>query len=530
VIQPAPEPSSFRPSGSLNLSSALAPYNGPWSARLAAHLLRRAGFGGSPADIARLSSRPMNAAVDSLIHFAPTDHLPAAPANLPDPVAQQLMLLQNAGLLPQRQVQPRRQPTLFGMLNPNAMQQQQMAPQPQAQPDAAQADQRKQIMQQVGMARRESIVALQTWWLDRMIASPAPLQEKMTLFWHGHFASALFQKGISPQEMLAQNQLFRSSALGNVHKLTLAVSQDPAMLKYLDNRASVKAHPNENYARELMELFTLGIGNYTEQDIRESARAFTGWMVRGPLQGGGFFYNAAQHDDGAKTFLGRTGNFNGTDIVDIIFQQPAASRWLASKLLNFFVYNDPEPELIDAVASLIKKNNFEIDPVMSTLLRSNVFYSERSYRALVKSPVEYVVGTYQLFGIANVDPQVLGALNRMGQVLFYPPNVKGWDGGSAWLNSQAVLARENFVNALVNSPQMTGAWLSGYTMDPKATSTKLVAMILQGDASADAVAKLQDYLGGAGTSALGMLSGENFDERVRSAAYLTMAMPAYQLC
>jgi uncharacterized protein (DUF1800 family) len=497
VIQPSTEPSSFRPAGSLDLRSALAPYSGAWNPRLAAHLLRRAGFGGSPADVTRLASRSMNAAVDSLVHFAATDQLPPAPANLPDPAAQRQMLLRQAGNTP-------------GDVDP---------------------EQRKEIMKQIGMSRRKSIVALQTWWLERMVASPAPLQEKMTLFWHGHFTSALFQKGISPQEMLGQNQLFRNNALGNIHKLTLAVSQDPAMLKYLDNRASVKAHPNENYARELMELFTLGIGNYTETDIRESARAFSGWMVRGPLRGGGFFYNAAQHDEGTKTFLGRTGNFNGSDIVDIIFEQPAASRWFANKLLNFFVYNDPEPALIDAVAALIKKNNFELMPVMSTLLRSNVFYSERTYRALVKSPVEYVVGTHQLFGLAQVEPPTLGALNRMGQALFYPPNVKGWDGGSAWLNSQTVLARENFASALVNEPTMSASWLTGgYTMNPKATGSKLVATILQGDAAADAVGKLQDYLGGAGTSALGMLSGENFDERVRSAAYLTMAMPAYQLC
>ena len=442
----------------------------------------------------------MNAAVDSLVHFPSTGNLPSAPGESSDPVAAERQML--------------------------------LAGKKQLAADAMQADQRKQIMQQIGMARRQSAIALQTWWLDRMIASPAPLQEKMTLLWHGHFTSALFQKGIAPEEMLAQNQLFRNNALGNVHKLTLAVSQDPAMLKYLDNRASVKAHPNENYARELMELFTLGIGNYTETDIRESARAFTGWMVRGPLQGGGFVYNAAQHDDGTKTFLGRTGNFNGNDIVDIIFAQPAAARWFATRLLTFFVYSDPEPALVDAVAALLKKNDFELQPVMSTLLRSNVFYSDRAYRALVKSPVEYVVGTYQLFGVAQVDPPVLGALNRMSQMLFYPPNVKGWDGGSAWLNSQTVLARENFASALTNSPQMNASSLlgGGYTMDTKATSRKHVATILQGDASPDALGKLQDYLAGTGTSAIGLLSGENFDVRVRSAAYLTMAMPAYQLC
>ncbi len=178
-----------------------------------------------------------------------------------------------------------------------------------------------------------------------MIATPAPLQEKMTLFWHGHFTSAYEGKGITAQDILTQNQLYRSYALGNIRKLTLAVSHDPAMLKYLDNRANRAQHPNENYARELMELFTLGIGNYTEQDVRESARAFTGYTLDADDQ---FVFNPRQHDDGSKTFLGQTGNFTGDDIVNIIFQQPAAAQYFAKKLLEFYVYSDPEPQLVDA--------------------------------------------------------------------------------------------------------------------------------------------------------------------------------------
>jgi uncharacterized protein (DUF1800 family) len=351
----------------------------------------------------------------------------------------------------------------------------------------------------------------------------------MTLFWHGHFTSAYQGKGITAQDMLRQNQLYRSYALGNIHKLTLAVSQDPAMLKYLDNRTSRPEHPNENYARELMELFTLGIGNYTEQDIRESARAFTGWTV-GP--GDEFVFNRRFHDDGVKTFLGRTGNFSGNEIVDIIFQQPAAPKWFAGKLLGFFVYNDPEPQLVDALAAVIKKNDFELGPVMSTLLRSNVFYSSRAYRALVKSPTEFVVGAYKLFGLSEIAPPVIAAMNRMGQRLFYPPNVKGWDGGEAWLNSGTVLTRENFASAVCANPEMmrSATWLTeNVSMDAKAVASRIIDHVLQSDASQASRYKLEAYLGGAGTSALGMLSGENYDERIRGAAYLAMAMPAYQL-
>src|SRR5579871_5655491 len=229
------------------------------------------------------------------------------------------------------------------------------------------------------------------------------------------------------------------------------------MLYYLDNARNDRDHPNENFARELMELYTLGIGNYTEQDVRESARAFTGWRVRRAT--GQFFEVPRLHDDGSKTFLGRTGNFDGGDIIDIIFDQPAASRWFSRKLLDNFVYNDPEPELVEATAALLRKYKFQSAPVMSTLLRSNVFYSNRTYRALVKSPIEFVVGSYKLYGIKDMSMLTLGVLNRLGQVPFRPPSVKGWDGGTAWLNSQALLTRENFATALVHLPE-AGAWLT----------------------------------------------------------------------
>jgi uncharacterized protein (DUF1800 family) len=491
-------PSSFRPAGPLDALSALRPYAGPWNRRLAAHLLRRAGFGGSPADVDRLAAMTPHDAVDSLVRFADASRLPDAPAELAMDYAQ-----------------------------PGA---QRMAAGAQADPNAN-PDARAKIIMAIGQARRRNAIAMQTWWLNRMIQTPAPLQEKMTLFWHGHFTSAL-QKGVTGQELVAQNQLYRRYALGNVRDLTLAVSQDPAMLKYLDNNRNDKAHPNENYARELMELFTLGIGNYTEQDVRESARAFTGWTLRRPIMGGGFIVNAAQHDDGVKTFLGRSGNFDGKDIVSIIFQQPAAPKYFARKLLGFFVYEDPEPALVDQVAALITKNDFNLQPVMSTLLRSNVFFSDRAYRALVKSPVEFVVGTHQAFGIGQVELPTLAVLRQMGQVLFYPPSVKGWDGGAQWLNSQTVLTRENFANAVASNPMMMEApWLAPVTrtMKPQAIAQALVQTLLQGDVSPASSAKLVSFLNGSGVAALADLSGENVDERVRGATYLTMAMPAYQL-
>jgi uncharacterized protein (DUF1800 family) len=484
-------PTSYRPAGPL-ASAPLAAYDGPWSPRLAAHLLRRAGFGGSPSDIAHYGSLSPGDAVTALVRFPSTDSYPE-PQLLDDPGSEIGLEMMARGA---------------DANDPAVMQRR----------------------QEVRENRRQQNITNVNWWLNRMLVTPAPLQEKMTLFLHGHFATANNAKGIYGLDIIEQNELLRRYALGNWRELTHYVARDRAMLKWLDNARSQKAHPNENFARELMELFTLGIGNYTEQDVRESARAFTGFTFA--RASGQFYFNVGQHDDGPKSFLGRTGNFNGDDVIDIIFQQPAAPKLFARELLEFFVYSDPELELVDAFAALIRKNDFAMAPVMSTLLRSNVFFSERAYRALVKSPVEFVIGTYQLFGVPQVEAEAIGALNRMGQVPFHPPSVKGWDGGAAWLNTQTVLARENFVSSLMAAPDMmqSKSWLTdtppGNASD---AARRLAATILQGDASASSLAGLQGYLDGTGTSTGTMLSGENFEERIRGAAYLTMAMPAYQL-
>jgi len=475
-----------RPAGRLDVMTALGPYGGPWDERLAAHLLRRAGFSGTPDEVARLAAMSPHDAAESLIHFPDTSNFSPPPSvmDYPDPRA-----------------------IAFKGMDDTAKR------------TAAQARRQEAV---------GNILALQEWWLARMLTTPAPLQEKMTFVLHGHFTTAAIQKGVWPNLVLAQNQLFRQYALGNLHDLTLAVSKDPGMSLYLDNAENNKSHPNENYARELMELFTLGIGNYTEEDIRQSARAFTGWTI--DRQTGEFTFNARNHDDGSKTFLSRTGNFDGKDIVDIIYQQRAAETFWATTLLSEFVYNDPEPELVDAFANVISRNKFELAPSMSVLLRSNVFYSPRAYRALVKSPVEFVIGAHKQMGLKQIVAGTPAALRDMGQILYYPPNVAGWPGGANWLTSQMLIARENFIAKMVNAPDMTqSTWMAQVPMDANRASKELVGTILQGDAPGQAYVQLIAYLNGSGTSALGMLSAENYDERVRGAAYLTMAMPAYQL-
>jgi uncharacterized protein (DUF1800 family) len=482
-------PGILRPDGVLDVRSALEPYYAPLTTRLAAHLLRRAGFGGTPDEIRRFTGMTSGDAVEALTQFSSTDTI--APPDLYDPT------------------------TVFNRYGLRGLKR-------------LGSDQRRALLKQVRKSEIRSILTLQLWWLNRMLTTPAPLQEKMTLFFHRHFTTAAVQKGVSPPMVFAQNQLFRHYALGNLRELTRAVAKDPAMLLYLDNAQNVAAHPNENFARELMELYTLGVDNYAEEDVRQAARAWTGWRVF-RLTGQAFFVPRF-HDDGVKTFLGQTGNFDGDDIVNIIFSKPQCARFFAAKLLALFVYDNPEPPLVDGVAHLLQHHDYELAPVVSTILRSNVFYSDRSYRALVKTPAELVVGTYKALGISEIGRSALPALRAMNQILFYPPNVAGWPGGENWLTSQMMIARQNFLAGLVNAQVMEqSSWLGQVPLVSEGAAKMLVATILQGDASPAALAQLENYLGGAGTSALAMLNGENFQERIHGAAYLTMAMPAYQL-
>ncbi|MBV8197339.1 MAG: DUF1800 domain-containing protein [Candidatus Eremiobacteraeota bacterium] len=461
----------LRPQGHLDLGTALQPHEATLGERAAAHLLRRAGFGGTPDEVRRFAAMSARDAVAALLNFPPAQSI-APPQALND----------------------FEQGTYMGKAR--------------------------------GRAGRQTVAAMQEWWLDRMSSTPAPLQEKMTLYFHGHFTSRATPR--FAWITYNQNALFRRYALGNVRELTREVSKDPAMLLYLNGAQNVAAHPNENYARELMELFTMGVDTYSERDVRESARAWTGWQVN--RRAGTAAFDASQHDDGQKTFLGRTGNFAGDDIVNIIFAQPQCARFFAASLLGWFVYNDPEPELVERVATLLRAHDFELSPVVATILRSNVFYSERAYRALVKSPVEFVVGTYKTLGLSSVGAGALPALQQMGQQLFYPPSVAGWPGGQNWITSGTMIARQNFLTQLLGSQTLANSsWLRGLPLSASAASQQIAQQTLQGDAAPAMLAQLDGYLAGAGTAALAALSAENYDQRVRGAVNLAMATPAYQL-
>jgi uncharacterized protein (DUF1800 family) len=290
---------------------------------------------------------------------------------------------------------------------------------------------------------------LSAWWLYRMIETPAPLLEKATLFWHGHFATGA-EKVTDASLMLRQNRLLRRHALGDFAALTHEISRDAAMLLYLDSATNRKAHPNENYARELMELFCLGEGNYTEKDVQELARCFTGWEVRRDT----FHFNPNHHDTGAKTVLGKTGPFGGEEAVRIVLEQPAAPRFIAAKLVRFFVFDEPAPSeaLVEPLARELRDNGWNVGKLVARILGSNLFFSEEhAVGRKIRSPVDLAVGFLRALK-GSTDTQMLAReLEQLGQALFYPPNVKGWDGGRAWINSSTLLGRANLMRGLLLS-------------------------------------------------------------------------------
>lgn len=282
-------------------------------------------------------------------------------------------------------------------------------------------------------------------WLLRMFRTPAQARELLTLFWHGHFATSA-AKVTDPALMLQQHELLRRHAWGPFDSLTLAMARDPAMLIYLDSATNRRTRPNENFAREIMELFCLGLGNYSERDIQELARCFTGWEVHQ----GKFRFYAAQHDRGEKQFLGRRGEFGGEEGVQVVLDQPAASRFLARKLVRLYVCDEPEfPDAwIQPLADALRESQWQLKPVVKRLLTSRLFLADPLADRKIQGPVPLAMSWIRALDL-RVGPQPLNAeLTSLGQALFYPPNVKGWPGGRAWLNSATLVGRANLLGRL----------------------------------------------------------------------------------
>lgn len=288
---------------------------------------------------------------------------------------------------------------------------------------------------------------LPAWWVYRLLSTPAPLLEKLTLFWHGHFATSAARVDDAAL-MYAQNRRLRTHARGDFRQLVHEIARDPAMLLWLDSATNRKAHPNENFARELMELFCLGEGEYTEADVRELARCFTGWEIK--LQQ--FRFNRFQHDAGEKTILGRRGPFTGEQGVDIVLAHDACPRFIVRKLIRYILFDEPAPpdRLLDPLAQHLVDGGWRIGPLLQRMLSSRLFFSPLVIARRVRSPVEFAIGTLRALEASTNTFDLARGLADLDQRLFYPPNVKGWDGGRSWINSSTLLARANLVRRLLD--------------------------------------------------------------------------------
>jgi uncharacterized protein (DUF1800 family) len=395
---------------------------------------------------------------------------------------------------------------------------------------------------------------LQRWWLLRMIYTKRPLQENMALFWHGLLVSGASRVGLPrptpenpnpPHHMLNQNAFFRDHALDDFPTIVKGISRDPAMVIYLDSRNNRKGRPNENYARELMELFTLGIDGpdgsptYTEQDVREAARAFTGWSLDRDQR---FVFSAAQHDSDVKTVFGVSGKLNGDDVIDLIMSHPACAPYVCRRLFSFFAYDQPEPSALSPIVDKFLASGRSIRATVQAIFTSPAFYSERAYRAKTKAPVEYLAGISRALRLETDAFGFNGSAQRMGQALFDPPNVAGWPGGAQWFNSTSWLERVNQLNRMLSVRQdphtQAPQFLPAITRYQLNTPEKLVdyylALLVDGQVAPERRQVLVDY------ARLGSLwppksldtlkeTDPAVDRKVRGLVYLIMAMPEFHL-
>ncbi len=409
------------PAGSPALTAGTEPLKASaFDYRAAQHLMSRAGFGGTPAQVRALADMGFDKAVDALVEYGGFAYDPVNPEDFDRDFIRPQTDAERTELQRARREKDEAVVEAY-----------------QRRENEAKANDRRQL------------VEMKKWWLKRMIETPRPLEEKMTLFWHGHFATG-FRTIEDSWHMFQQNQLFRSHATGNFSKLVLEVIRDPAMLRYLDNNQSRKGRPNENLARELLELFVLGEGSgYSEQDIKEGARALTGYTYEDDE----FTFKDDNHDGGPKTIFGQRGNWNGDEFARLALGRNAASEFLCGKLYRFFVNDGPDRAAADRAAqqAFVKKlaaqlrgAQYQLKPVLKTLFRSAHFYAPQNRAAVIKSPAQVVVQTIRQY---RTPPRQLSALasalDLMGQDLFQPPNVKGWEGGRSWINTSTLFVRQN---------------------------------------------------------------------------------------
>jgi hypothetical protein len=376
----------------------------------------------------------------------------------------------------------------------------------------------------------KSATNAQAWWVFRMLYTERPLQEKIALFWHNRFATSATKVGEALMDR--QVDLFRRQGLGNFRDLLLSVGRDPAMILWLDGQTNRKGHPNENYAREVLELFALGPGNYSEKDIQELARAFTGWRVKQGVA----TLDRGSHDEGDKAAFGRSANFDDRRAVDWILEQPAAPRFIARQLLKEFVHPDPLPEHLDHYANRQHAHKWEINPVLTEILTSRLFFSPWAYRSRIKSPIELTVGAAIALGGKPAVVFLRDAAVKMGQSILYPPGVKGWDGHTAWVNSNTVLCRANFAlamatqhgNEFVRKSDVEGWLVRQGIVKPADIVDRCVGLLLDGQVPPEVRDRMTALFEGVGGKRA-VLSPGTPDPKVRALLHVILSTPEYQL-
>ncbi len=464
-----------------------------WDYAKARHLLVRVGFGGTPQDVERLFQMGLYAAVDHLVDFARQPAATTAPLDVspnlpPDPLVSKL----RHGWTRNRGTQ---QP---GTLD-------------------------------VGRMRR--------WWLARMVESPRPFQEKLTLFWHGHFATQQ-SVVVNTYTVYQQNQLCREHAAGNFGALLYGMVHDPAMIRYLDNNSNVKGSANENLAREIMELFAMGASQgYDETDVREAARALTGYTFDN--RSGQFRFLKANHDPEEKTVFGKKGHWSGDDLVRLILDQPTTGHFITGKLFGFFAYQEPSPETVEKLTSVLRYQNYELAPTLKNLFLSKEFYSERAMNTQIKCPVQLLVGALHDLGVRRMNDY--GVLDRMtqqmGQQLFEPPDVKGWRYGRNWISSDRLFTRYNSVAELVRSvpqPGRQGVDVVAFVQQGGCTTAAEVVDYLAKTClllplTAEKRSEMIGYLGELPPPGEWAKRHEEFNERLRNVLIFVTSLPEYQM-
>jgi len=457
----------------VQLSPFVPGKDGAWDERAARHLLRRAGFGSTKADVDRAVKQGVSATVERL--FAET---PEQEAEFQDTFQR-----------------------ISGQFADFS--------------DAAQ---------------------LQAWWVYRMLRTRTPLREKLTLFWHSHFATS-YNKVEEISLMHQQCETMRKLAWGDFRDLLHAISRDPAMLVYLDGETNTRENPNENFGRELLELFTLGRGNYQESDVRAASRAFSGWGRDGEK----FVFTADQHDDGPKEFLGKKGNFDGGDILDILIKQPATARFVARKLLMFFTCPEPSEEVVSETGAAFAEARLNVKGFLRQVFCSKFFYSDACRRTRIASPTEFAIGACRTLGARLTAQDVRQNLTDMGQELFAPPNVKGWDGEKKWINSATWAARLALAKKVAELPQEStlgarmdlGPLVAKEESDPAKVVDVLVDLLLDGQLTAEKRSELAEFLITNDEGDKRDQFGQDADfrrQQVGAVVGLILSLPEYHTC